>query len=178
MNRRKFLQNAFGLAVLSTIPAPIIKAIESAPPATLSPPALPKIKRYQGKEGMLYIFNNERLLAATNMFQLTICQSPNGVCAPTRNAITGWEEHTGWLESIPGLKYWDIQTTQLKYLGNDVAQDLFMTEELHMIFAKDKMIFSGDVIVSSLNLNIPMDDCLFYDAILQGNGAITMKAHE
>lgn len=87
----------------------------------------------------------------------------------------------GWSEFVSGLKSWEVESEGL-YVQADAGQDALYNALVNGTKVKVRLLpkdgagnkgFQGDAIVTSWELNPPVDDVVTVSATFRGTGALT-----
>lgn len=191
MERRKFLQNIFGAAVIAAIPKVVIDKIDSLPPSVTNGAvngADPVFTKEIGGN-IIYIYNKETLIGYSNQFCISvnqdIIQIPKG---KWRKIVVGtkkngkkkkrwqyFEDPFGFPDYSKGLKSWNMTADNIHWQV-DPQQYITGNEHLNCIAVREDTKIIGEVYLTELNLSMPYLEGITSDAKFTGSGLLSIEA--
>lgn len=175
MDRRGFLKNIFGAAVVAAIPKIVLKQIDDLPKHPITSPVngiepifIKEIPTHPN--GLLYIWDDEKnaLIGASKNFSLNFRQGYVDVSIISDGC---------YAQYLPGPKSWDISASNIQWVGN--AKESFeQSKKLRCLIAKDDIRINGEIYITQLASFAPLNGVISYDAKFEGNGELIIKKDE
>lgn len=173
MDRRKFLQNMFGAAVIAAMPKIVVDQIVSLPePPPISPAINGAVPIFTQKcsipNGLLYIWDDKKntLIGASDRFSLEFKQDWIDIEMPS-----GFPLH------YPGLRSWNISASNIQWI-NDPMESFKEQRKLRCLIAKDNIKINGEIYISQLEITAPQFEKITSAAEFTGNGELIAEVNE
>jgi hypothetical protein len=200
MNRRQWLKNMFGAAVIAAIPKPVFEAMagkEPKPPINLIP-TTPNIidgvspvftKECTYSKSILFVYNKEKLIGECLNPILDIKQNyieiPKGKYKRQHDKINHkyywiWvPDWSGWKEYIPGVKEWGLTADDMEWY-EDPRSFLEGNERLNCVIKTPELTIIGEVLLTEFHIDIAFiaKPINHYNCRFEGSGKITATKNE
>jgi hypothetical protein len=175
MERRSFLKNIFGAAVVAAMPKIVVEQIEKAPPETLTPkidpvngvePVFVKQKDYL-KGNFIYLYDNDVVIAGSSMFAFAMDR-------PIIHNFSFDDPEIAFSYSAP--MSWKIAVDKLLWFNHDKGMSYFTRyEPLQFVAVFNNARITGEALLVECSIGAPMFGQIEEDIVLQGTGAITIE---
>jgi hypothetical protein len=168
MERRTFLKNILGAAIVATMPKIVVDQIEAIPPETITPVEPVKTEDISDQfwtefEKILYIYDNNKLVAASTVFYLEI----------TRPTIDMGEFF------LPGLWEWKIAAEKLRWFNGCSGINYFAeSNKLNCLVLHKELKVQGEVFITECAVKIPDDSDIEEDIVFTGSGTLIVEAND
>lgn len=161
MERRTFLKNIFGAAVVAAMPAIVVKEIKKFAPPEVFTPTPDIIREWANK--VLYIFDDNGLIGGTTQFSL--CLKPNFI------EITS--HASKWREFEKGPTEWHIDCSKMLWIDREKGMDYFYENKRFLIaFRNDNVKLFGEAYITNFTTTAPLYQEIEEDIMLQGTGQL------
>jgi hypothetical protein len=162
MDRRGFLKNIFGAAVIAAMPKIVVEQIETLPEAPISPAingVTPIFTKKVPVNGLFYIYDDkeEKLIATSTNFNIRFEQK--------------------YIKHVPGLLSWDLSAENIQWIENP-RQVFEENRKLRYLILKNGNKISGDVYITQLEYIAPQYEQISSSAEFKGSGALILEANE
>jgi len=177
MERRSFLKNLFGAAVIATMPKIVVEQIEKAPPEVLTPKIDPvngvKPVFFKPKDVLqgncIYLFDENKLIAGSTQFNFNMDR-------PTISNFSVDDPMIAFTYSTP--MSWRIGIDKLRWFAHSTGMDYFTGyKPLRFIAKFNDVKITGEALLVKCTMTIPMFDFIEEDVVLQGIGAIVIETN-
>lgn len=166
MERRKFLQNIFGAAVIAAMPRIVVDQIESIAPRDIIPIEKNKIIPNNG----LYIYDKNQLIAASTLFTVN---------AKRQSFDTSSLDDIGYHYTIPARFDCKILVEKLRWFNGLSGRDFIESNDpLKILIYRDELRIEGEVLLTECALTFAELHEIEEDVVLTVMGDIIINTNE
>jgi hypothetical protein len=166
MERRTFLKNIFGAAIVTAMPAIVVKEIEKfAPPESLTSPIISPPIEVEWADKVCYLFDDQGLIGGSTMFHMEM-----------KRPFIDVSHDMGYREYISGPWEWNIAVERMRWIDHKRGLDYFYENKPFKIAMKEgEYKLFGEVYLTECALTCPQYDEIEEDIVLQGTGALIFE---
>lgn len=167
MERRTFLKNIFGAAMIIAMPKIIVDQIENLPPEIIPD------RLHEGDEPghtvydqCLFIHDGEFLIGASTSFNLTMHRDP----------IFIGDDDKGYPEYIMGPFSWEVSADRFVWVNEELGHAYFMSNKpLQCLIYHQERRIKGEALLTQLTINAPMEEEIDHNLTMEGTGKLIME---
>jgi len=169
MERRTFLKNIFGAAVVAAMPPILVRQIEELPPEKIAPLPDPVTLRKVIHGNCMYIHDGENLLAASRKFNLVF-----------ENHLVPIGYDMGYPEYIQGLREWKVWGEDVMWLNGDSGMNhIIDNKPLYCLIYHDGLRIVGQGYITECQMTASMEAThIESDMMLSGTGELIIDTKE
>ena len=171
MERRTFLKNIFGAAVVAAMPAILVRQIEELPPEKILSARLHNLDE-PGQichDNCMYIHDGENLLAASRQFNLVF----KNHLVDVTNAYSEYPEY------VSGYREWKVWGENVMWLDGDTGMNHLMDHKpLYCLIYHGGSRIVGQVYITECSVSAPMYDHIELDVMMTGSGELIVDTND
>lgn len=195
MNRKGFLKNLFGVAVVAAMPPIVVDKLSKLPPPTTPVKPLPLPKEFTSGNTMC-IFDRFHLIGWSNKFTLNFHQERIDVTSSRgrwEKRVVGRKKNgkkkkrwyfipaTGYYsEYIPGSKHWDISEAEVEwYVDPMIYFEKAYSEPMRCLIQSNGLKIEANGILTEIDMSAPFEkEGMSSMARFEGTGVFIIESNE